>query len=220
MSEENIYFILESENYDDIPYGIAFSDPKVAPEEIQNWNNSKAWQIIKMELKTGTFADYLVNDLAIPLFSEKLKNIIQDFPYEKNYLSWFPIEVHNQETVIIYYYLKLNEILVDTIDYNKSTIENDTIIVPYFIKENTKDVFKIDTDSDYIFISSRLKKRMEKENITGVDYYDWGFQTTNIISGDKPDRESYKTHQGKTYTKEEWEAYEQQLWEKHQKRKK
>ncbi len=32
--------------------------------------------------------------------------------------------------------------------------------------------------------------------------------------------ESYKTHQGKTYTQEEWEAYEQQQWNKHNKDKK
>ncbi len=30
----------------------------------------------------------------------------------------------------------------------------------------------------------------------------------------------YKTHQGKTYTQEEWEAYEQEQWEKYKKGKK
>ena len=56
MKRAKVYFIMESEDYDN--YGFAFSAENISPKEIQNWEETKPWLPISFELKDGEFADY------------------------------------------------------------------------------------------------------------------------------------------------------------------
>ncbi len=94
-------------------------------------------------------------------------------------------------------------------------------------------VFLYDEDQPYIVIefSSGFRSQMEDRDSLVKELQSFGFEI-----GDKLEEEQkeisdssrlkkeiippYKTHQGKTYTQEEWEAYEQEQWEKYKKGKK
>ena len=101
MKRAKVYFIMESEDYDN--YGFAFSAENISPKEIQNWEETKPWLPISFELKDGEFADYLVNDLNIPLCSSKLKQIIQDIVAKNDSILWRPIFVNsNGKSIILF----------------------------------------------------------------------------------------------------------------------
>lgn len=63
METGKVYFVESSEDYDERHYRFAFSDEGLSSADIQNWPNDAAWPELKMELRDGEFADYLVNDL-------------------------------------------------------------------------------------------------------------------------------------------------------------
>jgi hypothetical protein len=170
--DTDIYFIMESEDYDD-KYGFAFSPEGVSPKQIQNWKQSEEWSIISLELKGGDYADYLVNDLDIPLCSPKMKNIIENkSSLNKDDLLFYPVNISYNNSSHIYYFFKPPE-LKDVIDMTKSITKNNTIFRPYFIAEKIEDIFRCDYDTSYLFVTEKLMKSFEKENITGIDFYTW-----------------------------------------------
>jgi hypothetical protein len=171
MTRAKVYFIMESEDYDN--YGFAFSPENISPKEIQNWDETKPWLPIIFELSDGKFADYLVNDLNIPLCSSKLKQTIQNNIANNYSILWHPVFVNFNNKSTEYYYLKLKKIIVDVIDIDKSEKENNTIFNPYFIAEKTEDIFRCDFDLSYLFISENLKNIIEKEGVTGIGFETW-----------------------------------------------
>lgn len=174
--DAKIYFIMECENYDD-HYGFAFSPKDVSPKKIQNWNNSEKWHIISFELKGGNYADYIVNDLNIPICSEKLKNIIQNkSSLNKDDLLFYPVNISFENENQTYYFLKA-PILKNVIDMTKSIIKNNTILYPYFISEKIEDVFRCNYDTSYLFITETLMKAIQEEHIIGIDFHTWPLLT-------------------------------------------
>ena len=171
MKRAKVYFIMESEDYDN--YGFAFSAENISPKEIQNWEETKPWLPISFELKDGEFADYLVNDLNIPLCSSKLKQIIQDIVAKNDSILWRPIFVNSNGKSIEDYYLKLKKILIDVIDIDKSEKQNNTIFNPYFIEEKIEDIFRCDFDLNYLFVSEKLKEAIIQSEITGIGFETW-----------------------------------------------
>ena len=175
METEKVYFVESSEDYDDQHYGFAFSDEDLSPADIQNWKQDIAWKELKMELKEGEFADYLVNDLNIPLCSKRLKDLIVKHADNSDDFTWYPIIIQSasswdQER---YYYLKTNILLDNVIDLEKSDIEKGIVYVPYFIKEKTRDIFRCAYDKSYLFVSQALKDVITNNNITGISFETW-----------------------------------------------
>lgn len=175
METEKVYFIESSEDYDDQHYGFAYSDSEVLPSEIQNWPEVEVWKKIKMELKDGEFADYLVNDLNIPLCSERLKDVIVKHTNNPNDITWYPIVVWSASHWMQkeYYYLKTNILLEDVIDFEKSDMEKGIVYAPYFIKEKVRDIFRCTYDDSYLFVSQSLKEIITNNNITGIGFETW-----------------------------------------------
>lgn len=175
METEKVYFVESSEDYDDQHYGFAFSDEDLSPADIQNWKQDIAWKELKMELKEGEFADYLVNDLNIPLCSKRLKDLIVKHADNSDDFTWYPIIIQSASswTQKRYYYLKTNILLNDIIDIEKSDIENGIVYVPYFIKEKIRDIFRCTYDESYLFVSQALKDVITNNNITGIGFETW-----------------------------------------------
>jgi hypothetical protein len=171
MIRAKVYFIMESEDYDN--YGFAFSPENISPKEIQNWDETKLWLPISFELKDGEPSDYLVNDLNIPLCSLKLKQLIQDNIANKDSVLWYPALVNSERKSTEYYYLKLKNVLKDVIDIDKSEKQNNTIFNPYFVEEKIEDIFRCDFDLSYLFVSEKLKKIIEFEKISGISFETW-----------------------------------------------
>ena len=163
---------MESEDYDD-NYGFAFSQENISPSKIQNWNESDEWEIITFELKGGDYADYIVNDLNIPLCSERLKIILQNsVKLNRDNLLFYPVTISYENKDRQYYFLK-PPVLEDVIDIEKSTFKNNTILNPYFISEKIEDVFRCDYDTSYLFVTENLMKILNNKQITGIDFYSW-----------------------------------------------
>lgn len=172
MTKANVFFIVESIDYDDKYFGFAFSSPDITPKEIQNWIESKPWKTLKLELKNGSFPDYLINDLNIPLFSSELKVVIDRNVRNKTNLIWYPVEIiSDQREIRTYYYLKFKKTLNNVIDLDKSQNENYKIKVPYFIKEKIDDIFRCDYDESYLLITNYLKEKIK--NYSGLDFETW-----------------------------------------------
>ena len=212
MSQAKVFFIIESEDYDDVPYGFAFSDPSISPKEIKKVDKD-LWKPIEMELRDGEFADFLVNDLDIPLFSEKLKNLTDSFVIDSDYISWFPIIVKNTRQINTYYFCKINT-YCECIDFDKSFKDGEMIKIPYFIKDKIKNIFRMQIDSDYLFVSEDLKKAIIDNQITGLDFAKWdeivSDEPIKLKEEDKIINQSYKTHEGKEYTQEKWEKFKEE----------
>ena len=175
METEKVYFVESSEDYDDQHYGFAFSDEGLSPADIQNWKQDIAWKELKMEVMDGEFADYLVNDLDIPLCSKRLKDLIVRHADNSDDIIWYPIIIQSasswdQER---YYYLKTNILLDNVIDLEKSDIEKGIVYVPYFIKEKIRDIFRCAYDKSYLFVSQALKDVITNNNITGISFETW-----------------------------------------------
>jgi hypothetical protein len=173
MSEVRIFFISESGDYDDNLYGFAFSPDCINPAEIQNWDKSRIWQPIQFKLKDGDYADYIVNDLNIPLFSEKLKQIVLKSAKNVENISFYPVFISKGNENRMYYFLKLSIILRDVINLDKSVVENNTIMRPYFIEKRIEDIFRCDYDTDYLFVTEYLMNSILKEEISGINFYTW-----------------------------------------------
>lgn len=173
MTEEKVYFIMESEDYDDYHYGFAFSEESISPLEIQSWDMEKEWTKLKMELRNGSFPDYLVNDLDIPLCSEKLKQIIESKAKNASDILWYPIVVSDRKSERTYYYLKLKLVLSDIIDVDNSLKDNDMVYSPVFYGDRIRDIFICDCDESYLFVSESLKKEIEQHRITGLGFETW-----------------------------------------------
>jgi hypothetical protein len=171
MKRAKVYFLMESEDYDE--FGFAFSPANVVPKEIQNWNESKEWEVIQLELRDGAFSDYLVNDLNIPLCSLRLKEVIHINAKNRDAILWFPVEVKSSSEAREYYYLKVSQILKDVIDVEKSDTQNNTIFNPYFVEEKIEDIFRCDFDLSYLFVSEQLKNSIEKEKLSGISFETW-----------------------------------------------
>ena len=195
MSQEKVYFIIESEDYDDKRFGFAFSSPEIIPREIQNWPENKLWQPLVLELRDGGFPDYLINDLNIPLFSKELKITIDKYAGNIDILKWYPVEVIDTKHTKPYYFLKLT-ILNDVIDINKSQKQHSVILNPYFIKEKIEDIFKCDYDESHLFITDHLKEKIQ--NYSGLD-----FETWDEITIDQENQRKYIYNDGSRFYKDE-----------------
>ena len=185
--DTKIYFIMESEDYDE--YGFAFSPEDIEPKVIQNWDKRKEWSIIPFELQGGDYADYLVNDLNIPLCSEKLKHIIENnSPLNKGNLLFYPVDVTHENRTRTYYFLK-PPILENVIDTEKSVSQNNTIFQPYFIPEKVENIFRCDYDAEYLLITEDLMKVIQKECVSGIDFYTWDSQESEPSNPKTPEQE-------------------------------
>ncbi|KAE9527485.1 hypothetical protein [Testudinibacter aquarius] len=214
MSQANVFFIIKSEDYDDVPYGFVFSEPDISPKEIKNVNNPDLWEPLTMELRDGKFPDFLVNDLDIPLFSERLKGIVDSFVSDANYINWFPFAIKSKTEIRIYYFCKINIYSDDCMDFDKSIKDGEMIIVPYFITSGIKSIFRVKIDSGYLFVSEDLKNVIIDNQITGLEFANWDKIDSNTLIEMKDDspiiNQPYKIHEGKAYTKKEWETFREE----------
>jgi len=179
MSQAKVFFILESDDYDEIPYGFAFSDSNISPEAVKKISDIESWKPIEMELRDGEFADFIVNDLNIPLFSEKLKNLTEFFVSDSDHISWFPVIIKKGNEKKTYYYCKLQTYLEGCIDFDKSVIDGEMMLNPYFIKEKIKNIFRVRIDDDYLFVSEDFENAIVESKITGLSLYTWENHISN-----------------------------------------
>jgi hypothetical protein len=123
--------------------------------------------------------DYQPNNLAWPLMSERLKSVIDNNLTGNEAIDWIECKVIGLNDVRSYYILRFNKLL-DVLDINKTLFVDGTdhIIKPVFDlqKITVFSIFPKPLSDDLwritpgIYISEKLKKQLQKEKMTGLDF--------------------------------------------------
>ena len=121
-------------------------------------------------LKDGPFQDYLLNDLAWPIFSEKFKSLLDPF-LPKEDIKWIGANIEDiNKNKYRAYVLKFNN-MADILDTEKTIFAADYFVVKAVLskeKIRNKDVLIIPGSDFRIVISNTVKEAIEKNNLTGA----------------------------------------------------
>jgi hypothetical protein len=148
--------------------GVAYSPKENSIVFLEDLKNVQKLPFI-FTLKEGEFQDYLLNDLAWPIFSEKFKNILEHFLSNQD-CQWINANIEDSKNQYKAYVLKLNNKL-DVLDKNKTIFAADDFVVKAVLsKEKIKNlnVFLIPGSDFRIVVSKKVKEEIEKNKLTGT----------------------------------------------------
>ena len=143
------------------------------PEKFMFYYNSR---------KSNKFIDYQGNDLGWLVVSNKLKDIFTAFNCNK--IQFIPIKIKDEATGTIrtdYFLVNIFNVITDLFDYENSKFvgikpkKNEPLksVRFYAFKEKATDdlyIFKIKENTFPVFISGKVKKEIENNNIQGCDF--------------------------------------------------
>jgi hypothetical protein len=126
------------------------------------------------------WADFLLNDLALPLFSDRLKRFLDRKITEMNYLKWINVTIRGDNDTRKYYIPEFTKRL-DVVDMEKCTLNDydDSIIVPCFSYKKIEKyvLFHIPHKEEYLWrvphgvnISDETRKEMINNHFAGIIY--------------------------------------------------
>jgi len=133
----------------------------------------------RFDTSANIWLDYIPNSLAWPLMSEKMKNLIDNNANKEDEISWISTNVSSGNEVRRYYILKFNK-RPDVLDVEETLFVKgtDVIIKPVFSSSKILNL-SIFTKSGYgnlwkitssLFVSEKLKKAIQKEKLTGLEF--------------------------------------------------
>jgi hypothetical protein len=119
--------------------------------------------------------DYQYNDLAWPIFSEKLMKIIQNNLSGNENLTWIECKINSMEENRIYYIPKFSKEL-DVLNINKTMYVSGTnhIIKPYYSLNKIENYAVFPRPSTFweipisIIVNQKIKEIIEKEHISEI----------------------------------------------------
>lgn len=170
------YFLLSWKEDDFKDY--AKSPKGILSHELIDKMKGKELLPFELPLEADTPKDYQSNGLAWPMMSEKMKDIINNNLSGLERIDWIKCYIIYQDKKLTYYILRFNSVL-DVLDEKLTTYVpgTDSIIRPcysmkkiekYAIFPKPAGALAIITHS--IVVSEKLKKAIENEGITGVDF--------------------------------------------------
>jgi len=194
------YYLLSCKNYSEVASAFAPKEFSLAHEIIDTIldlsNLPFEFHLIKLNTsKNGIYEsndlssinnlwlDYMPNNLAWPLFSQKLKNIIDMKLSGLEGIEWLNAKINTRFEKIDYFIPKFNRKL-DVLDLNETKFleKSNHIIEPYFsflkiknfsVFHNPSFSWQITTE---IFVNNHIKKMILNEQLTGIK-----FEKANII---------------------------------------
>lgn len=123
--------------------------------------------------------DYQPNNLAWPLMSERLKLLVESNLTGKEEIDWLTCNIKSKNEEKLYFILRFNK-MPDVLDMQKTMFVQGTehIIRPVFAafkvssyniftKPSSHDLWKITSS---LYVSESLKKAIQKEKLTGIDF--------------------------------------------------
>ena len=123
--------------------------------------------------------DYLPNSLAWALFSEKLKKTFEKNLTGKEGINWLTAKINGNGEQRIYYIPRFNKML-DVLDTEKTKFNKVTgdVIIPHFSLVKVQNYSVFPQPASYglwkitsgLYISEVLKKAIQKEKLSGVDF--------------------------------------------------
>jgi len=123
--------------------------------------------------------DYLPNNLAWPLMSEKMKSIIIESLIDHDYIDWISTNVKFDNEQRTYYILKFKK-KTDVLDFQKTMfVANTTVIIkPVFSEKKVSNysIFIAPAEYDHwqinsgLYVSEHLKRNLQKAKCTGMEF--------------------------------------------------
>lgn len=190
------YYSLDGKDY--AQGASAFAPDDVAPhyiliEELRDTNELPfEFKLVKLTVtKTGLsksddlvgikniWLDYQLNSLALPMFSERMREIIDQNLTGNEGIDWILAKVKGNDEERNYYILRFNKVL-DVLDYHKTSFIEDTdyVIIPTFelAKIQNYSIFHIPSSDNLcsitrsIYINEKLKNQLQKGKLTGLNF--------------------------------------------------
>jgi len=123
--------------------------------------------------------DYMPNSLAFPMFSERMREIIDHNLTGNENIDWITAKINGNNEDRTYYILRFNKVL-DVLNYDKTSFIEDTdyVIIPTFelAKIHNYSIFHIPS-SDHlcsittqIYINETLKNQLQKGKLIGLNF--------------------------------------------------
>ena len=192
------YFFLSWKDRPGVPIASAFPEQKtklgheLIPElegksefpfvlELRKVSDGKNGIIVSNDLAdvNEIWKDYQPNSLAWPLVSYKLKNVIEKNLIGNEAIDWISCRIKNSGEERTYYILRFNKIL-DVLDVEKTMfVKGTNVIIKACFDLSKIRLFNIFTEpasnnlwkiTSTIYVSEVLKKAIQREKITGVDF--------------------------------------------------
>ncbi|MFH6987914.1 imm11 family protein [Flavobacterium collinsii] len=172
IEDQNDYeLILELKGKKSLPFKFDLKRIKEVKDGITIDNNLDELEEI--------WLDYQPNDFLWPLMSERLRSVVQASLAGNEHIDWVDCKVRKGNEERTYYILRFNKIL-DVLNMEETSFVNgtDRIIRPVFSYSKIKD-YSIFTKPSFqdlwripsaLYISEKLKKEIEKEKLTGLDF--------------------------------------------------
>ncbi|SEA23131.1 hypothetical protein SAMN05192529_11130 [Arachidicoccus rhizosphaerae] len=123
--------------------------------------------------------DYQPNSLAWPLFSERLKNIIEQIRNDQDEFDWILAKVNGNNERRNYYILRFQR-MYDVLDVKKTMYVPGTrnIIKPYFSLQKVRHLTVFTTPSEFnlwkiksrLYINDNLRRIIQREKLTGITF--------------------------------------------------
>jgi hypothetical protein len=174
------YEIMYSDEYTDkydIGVGYIFEKNKKKYEDIEykagQRLKEKDLQEIHYKLKDGNFADLIPTNVG-RLYSKKLMQIIKNHKSDNDCIQWIKAWVYLDDEKRDYYHLHFCHIenIDDLINKEHSFFAGEVLVKPVFNK-NTLEKHCVTIEDEYSetpIICEKIKREIEKENVTGVDF--------------------------------------------------
>jgi hypothetical protein len=127
--------------------------------------------------------DYMLNQFAYNMFSERFKEVIEKELTGNEEIDWIAAKIHGNGECKTYYILRFTKKL-DTINEEKSLFDKYGLIRPCFSSSKVEkySIFHVPDKEEYlwkipsgVYVTEKLKKAIQKAKLTGV-----GFEKTEM----------------------------------------
>lgn len=129
---------------------------------------------LSFKLMNGEVQDYLANDLGLPLMSEKLKGLLNEFEVNKN-MIWKQVFVIVEGSRISYF-MPCPSYSIDVIDTQKTIFIDGPlgkrILKAYLSREKIQSLnyFPISESDITWIVSDRVRKKIRQMKVSGIDF--------------------------------------------------
>lgn len=201
MKYYELYFDTKDESLifcDEDDIGSMESYDIVQGKALEKWNEAVTFYYSEQ----GRVSDYLNNVLDWPIVSSRIKAVFEKLQVQGG--QWLPVKIkkkNSHEELNGYFVLNVCN-FIDALDMEKSNYfkedplpEELTVGYPVLQEEKLQgvDIFRVKRCKYGIYISQRLKKALQKEKLTGMDFDEVeisGGEEEQIVSSESEETES------------------------------
>ena len=152
-------------------YGVARTTERGELFALSDRRRVEDWKPLALELRDGTFADYLASNLGCRLCSERLRSILHDHASPLDQIQWLNVEVFRGTEKRTYAILHFPS-PPDVLNMTMSIVAGDFVVKPVLSKQAVEghDVFSFPNGGELpLFVSEPVKRAIVAAGCTGLE---------------------------------------------------